>query len=534
METEKSLVKVSEVKLPKFVEDAYNTIDGMQKFAGMLLESKLVPDHFYEKGADNKPDYTKGKVPAVVVVLLQAQQLAIPPMTALQHVIPVNGLLSIKGDLAKTMIFASGKLKKDSWKETVTGSIENEDMVVTITATREDNGLTLTRTFSVDKAKRMGLWITSAQVNGADGWKWKKSAWYKTPDRMLNYRALGNIARDLFSDVLLNMYTTEEAVDIQRETSETLETESGAKIIIPDKEHSRSRSTKMTDRVADKITDNKFGAVNTGITDAVVIEPEKQQIQKEAIQNASTYNDGAPEHLKANESPFKADKGSAEYMNGVLVVRDQESGDILNMDEIEAGKVNNEPAKPGELTLKQMEDMDTKVLLQMVNDDMDMMEACQTIGGKNTNKKLRDIIFAHQNNKLAELVAPYLKAGDQITPAPPSGDIPPNKDFYNQVGSDNSQGAIQDFLDPKKEVKKPVDAGNKYNLVVPEYNKGNQREFGTTKSLFNAMMGITPQITTPRYMELAGKLNLLEKYKDKEIFCRDASVTEINLLLNEN
>jgi len=125
METEKGLVKAQEVKLPAFVENAYQTIEGMKEFAKMLLESRIVPDHFYEKGVNNKTDYTKGKVSSVVVVLIQAQQLRVPPMTALQHIVPINGLLSIKGDLAKTMIFASGKLKKDSWKEIVEGSLEN-------------------------------------------------------------------------------------------------------------------------------------------------------------------------------------------------------------------------------------------------------------------------------------------------------------------------------------------------------------------------------------------------------------------------
>ena len=440
MENETGLVKSSEVKLPKFVEQAYDSIEGMKQFANMLLESKLVPDSYYEKGADNKPDYNKGKTSAVVIVLLQSQQLNVPPMTGLQHIVPVNGLLSIKGDLAKTMIFASGKLRKDSWKETVTGSIESEDMVVTITATREDNGISLTRSFSVDKAKRMGLWVTSAMASGTDGWKWKKSAWHKTPDRMLNYRALGNIARDLFSDVLLNMYTTEEAVDIQRDTTEVIETESGAKITIPDKEHAKGRSTKMTDRVADKIPDNKFGDVKKdNIQDAVIVGESKneagqiidsnmapegklllnksenapitQTIMQPAVTNVSnppvkkepqsSFQDqmNALETMgkDKDESLFIPSKGSVEYQDGKQV-------DRLESHAIEGSKTD------GKWTLAEMEKMDTPILLKVVMEDMDMMEAAEMIGGKNTNKKLREIIFSHQNNGLTEYVAPFLKA----------------------------------------------------------------------------------------------------------------------------
>ena len=97
-------------------------------------------------------------------------------------------------------------------------------MEITITATREDNGLTLSRSFSINDAKRAGLWITEQQVNGTDGWKYKSSPWWKHQKRMLYYRPLGYLARDLFGDVLNEMYITEEAVDIVKETEEIITT----------------------------------------------------------------------------------------------------------------------------------------------------------------------------------------------------------------------------------------------------------------------------------------------------------------------
>lgn len=560
MESEKGIIRASEVKLPKFVEQAYDSIEGMKQFANMLLESKLVPDSYYEKTTDNKPDYTKGKILAVVIVLLQAQQLAVSPMTGLQHIVPVNGLLSIKGDLAKTMIFASGKLKKDSWVETVTGSIEEETMVVTITATREDNGITTSRSFSVDKAKRMGLWITSAMVNSTDGWKYKKSAWFKTPDRMLFYRCLGNLARDLFSDVLLNMYTTEEAVDIQNDITTTIETESGAKITIPDKEHAKGRSTKMTDRVVDKIPDNKFGEVyasnvalakesmdkqikennlsfnpevkNIAYKDGSVPKFENYSVTDvqpvtQTIMQPTVINESHPVEEK-DESPFISSKGSVAYMDGkeILGIKEEKK-------EVET------PQIPGQYTLEGMEKMDTKLLLAIINEDMDMMEVMETIPGKNTNKKLREIIFAHQNNGLAEYVAPYLKgepiitgdgSGNQIEADVAPGEIPINKDF-------DKQAQIDAFLSKeplKKEEPKVTEAapvGNKYGLIIPEETP---RDFAIVKALFNKLMGIDPQITTPRYSDLAIKLGMLTRYADKEQFLKLATLDEINLLLNSN
>ncbi len=517
MENEKSIVRVSDVKLPKFVEQAYDSIEGMKQFANMLLESKLVPDSYYEKGVDKKPDYTKGKTSAVVIVLLQAQQLNVPPMTGLQHIVPVNGLLSIKGDLAKTMIFASGKLRKDTWKEVVTGSIENEDMVVSITATRDDNGITLTRTFSIDKAKRMGLWVTKQMVEGQDGWKHQKSAWYKTPDRMINYRALGNLARDLFSDVLLNMYTTEEAMDLPRDTTEVIETTDGNKIIIPDKEHTAKRSAKMTERVADKIQPDKFAPVKTEVQDAVVV-PEQQETPP-----------------AEDESPFKADKGSGESMNGVKVLRDPTTNEITNMDEINAGGQEQPPAQEGKWTLKEMEAMDTKMLLARVNSDMDMMEGSETIGGKNTNKKLREIIFAWQEGKLAEHVAPYL-----VEEPPASGTAPedpgttPNKNFDQQKADKEADEFLNGPSKPSEQKQNKVSIVNKYGLDIVEKPEGANRDFSVVKNLFNQFLGITPKLDNPRYLILAEQMGYLKLYPDREIFLKSASVSEINVLLNNN
>ena len=490
-EQKQGIVKSAETRLPKFVEDAYESIEKMEHFAQILLDSKLVPDHFYEKlpaegNKKAKPDFTKGKVPAVVAVLIQGYQLQLPPLTALQHIIPVNGLLSIKGDLAKSMIFNSGKLKSGSWLEEETGSIDAGNLVVKITATRSDNGQTLSRSFSIAEAKRAGLWITEQQVNSQDGWKYSSSAWWKYPSRMINYRALGFLARDMFPDVMAGIYTTEEAMDLPKDTAEIIETESGAKITLPDKEHAKKRSDKMTERAADKIPDNKFGVVNTPIPDAVVIEPEKKE---------AAITSGTPAASNKDESPFIPQRGSSEFFEGKEVVRDEE-GTIVNQESTVEDPLDKK---------------DTKDLLKIVMEDMDMMEASEILPGKNTKKKLLDIITAHKNNNLAELVAPHMKK-EADTPQT-DGEINPNKDFD----------------------KAPEPGpGNKYGIEIPEYDKGTQRDFAVVKTLFNKMMGVEPQITTPRFMELAQKLNFLTTYADKETFVKLASVAEINLLLNTN
>lgn len=499
METERGIIKASETRLPKFVEDAYDSIEKMEKFATILLDSKLVPTHFFEKLPDGKPDFTKGKVEAVVAVLIQGYQLQLPPLTALQHIIPVNGLLSIKGDLAKSMIFNSGKVKKGSWKEERTGSIEEENLVVTITATREDNGETLVRSFSVAQAKRAGLWITSQQASAQDGWKYKTSAWYKYPDRMVAYRALGFIARDLFPDVLSGIYTTEEAMDLPKETAEVIETESGAKITIPDKEHSQKRAEKMTTRVADKIKTEIFAPVIENIPEAQVVD--------------DTVNVPEPPEDK-EESPFVPQRGSVETFNAEVT-------------KVDGVPVDQEPPKEGDWALEDMEKMKTEALLEIINTDMDMMEAMQMIPGKNTNKKLREIIYAYQRGILVEHVAPYLSEETE--------EIQDNVEVQPSTESDKKKAdpPVDNFLDAP--VKKKEDVGtNKYSLDVPAFDKGQGRDFSTMKQLFNALVSITPRIDNPRFLELGAKLGLLEKYPDREIFTKFATISEINALLEIN
>jgi hypothetical protein len=501
METEKSIVKMAETKLPKFVEDAYDSIEKMESFAKILLDSRLVPHHFYEQLPDKKPDFTKGKVPAVVAVLIQGYQLQLPPLTALQHIIPVNGLLSIKGDLAKSMIFNSGKLKAGTWLEEEFGSIDDGNLVVKITATRSDNGQTLSRSFSVAQAKRAGLWITEQQAGGPDGWKYKASAWWKYPARMINYRALGFLARDMFPDVMAGIYTTEEAMDLPKDTVEVIETESGAKLTLPDKDHAKGRSDKMTGRVADKIKSPEFAPIKSNVSDAVVVNEDPVNVQEPIVE-------------QNEESPFIASHGSVEYLDGKEIDRTAEQGTAERY------------------TLEGMEKMDTEVLKEIVMADMDMMEASELIPGRNTNKKLREIIFAHQNNGLREYVAAMLPKPSDTPAEPPAdtakGEIPINRDFDKQKEAEK----IDAFLSKETvKVEPKTVSGNKYGIAIPEEIP---RDFSIVKGLFNALASIKPPISSARYTELASKLNILVAFPDKEVFLKNATAKMVCELLDSN
>jgi len=467
------LVK-AETRLPKFVEDAYESVEKMENFANILLKSKLVPNHFYEKLPDGKTDFEKGKTASVVAVLIQGYQLQLPPLTALQHIIPVNGLLSIKGDLAKSMIFNSGKLKSGSWVEKEEGSIDEENLIVTITAARSDNGQILTRSFSVANAKRAGLWVTTAQVNGSDGWKYKSSAWYKYPARMINYRALGFLARDLFPDVMAGIYTTEEAADMPVDQSVIIDQGNGVTLQIPDQGFAESRSKKITERAAEKIKAPNFAPID--VTNVSTPPP-------------PTFIPPIPE----SEVPV--------YEGPHPIEPEEES--IPTIDD-------------NRMTIAQMSEMETEELLKIIQSDTELTEALLVIPGKNTNKKLREIIFAHQEGKLEEYISPFL-----------------NKEEKGHDDGDRGHEFGVTDIEPILEKPKSTDL-NKYNMDIPPFNKGNERDFASKRVLYQGMNGLNPPLSTERFLALREEMPKFAHYANKEDFCQYATIEEVCELLNRN
>lgn len=504
---QKGLVKAS-MNLPGFVEDAYNSVEAMTKFSDLLLQSKLCPDHFYEKGSDNKPDYAKGKTAAVMMVLLQGHQLNLPPLTALQHIIPVNGLLSVKGDAAKSMIFGSGKLAKDSWKEDVSGSIEQQNYSVTITATRSDNGQTLSRTFSVELAKRAGLWITESQLRGNDGWKYKKSAWYKYPDRMITYRALGFLARDLFPDVMSGIYTTEEAMDLPQDETVVIATESGAEIEIPDKNFSQDRSQSLTSRASEVID------------------------KKNNLQQPMTYEESYPasEHTPPPEEDIPQ---APEPQRG-------QSKTMLNGEE-GAIPVYSE---------SELLSMGVDKLQDLISQDSIMLRIQEKWNQKNTNKKMRTIILAHYKGEAISLLAQYdpedptegltKSPGEPQTvfpeqdgaPAEPIEQEPdPETEDRGDLPWENEDVQPNKGFDAAAPDPEPVHMDNKFGIEVPDLIDG-KRAFDQVKALYDAMLNVAG-IDNKRFETLiTTKFPQFQKYKTRDDFCYKAEVSEVHQLLN--
>ena len=507
METNK-LAKQQHVSLA-FVENATQSIENMLKYAETLLASKLCPVHFYEKYPDGKKhgdsyvDYAKGNPSAVVMVLQHGMEIGLSPMQSLQQVVPVNGRVSIQGDGAKILIFNSGLLEPGSWIEKESGSIEREDYSFSITAKRKDNGLQITRTFSVELAKRAGLWIDKSKIQGQDGWKWKMSVWWKYPDRMVRYRCLGFIARDLFSDVLAGSYTTEEAMDLPEDPTTVIPLGDGAEIKIPDKNFNQERSQNLTNKASQKIEDaqQQFGK-----------DEKKEQVQqgfdKETLDNRISEIQQNKEEKK-DDVPF---------------------------------------IPPIQMNEKYLSAVKASILAKIVDADPKMKEAKEKIEGQNTNKKLREIMLANHRGELEDYVR--MKTGGQGEPAPPQEEhvddtddgleglestggeqedlmegMEPNSDFDNSE-EDTGEQVQEDTTEAKN-------TSNRFDIEVNPVPEGQEeRNFDEKKRLFFDLEGIAGINGRVFDNMVSSKFPQFAKYNDKEGFISKAPVEEINALLN--
>lgn len=155
------------------------------KFSDIIANSDMVPK-----------DY-KGKPANVLVAVQMGAEIGLQPMQALQNIAVINGRPSVWGDAALAIVKAHPDFE---WiKEELKGT--GEQMVATCTLKRK-NQPEQTRTFSVEDAKRAGLWG-------------KEGPWKQYPQRMLPMRARSWTMRDVMPDALKGMRIAEEESDRQ-------------------------------------------------------------------------------------------------------------------------------------------------------------------------------------------------------------------------------------------------------------------------------------------------------------------------------
>ena len=137
------------------------------------------------------PQAYRGKPADAAICMMYGAEVGLPPMTALQRIVVINGKPTLDAQGMTALIRAAG--------HSLVGT--TSDTEATVTGTRT-NGDTMSVTFTIADAKRANLV--------------KNGPWTQYPSAMLWARAMSKLARELFSDVLMGMAYVPEELDFSQ------------------------------------------------------------------------------------------------------------------------------------------------------------------------------------------------------------------------------------------------------------------------------------------------------------------------------
>lgn len=125
------------------------------------------------------------------MVMQRGKELGFPGLTAFEFLYVVNGRVRLTPDGAKAKALASALLV--DYQEAVIG--DGDSMLARVTIRRKGVPTAIVAEFSVEDAKKAGLW-------GKVGRSGQPSAWVTYPKRMLLARARGFAFADAFRDIV--------------------------------------------------------------------------------------------------------------------------------------------------------------------------------------------------------------------------------------------------------------------------------------------------------------------------------------------
>src|SRR6478752_3350856 len=136
---------------------------------------------------------------ACLIAILHGLELGLTPLAAIQRIAVIDRRPTLWGDGALALVRASGQCQ---WVREDFEGESTEAWSATCSVKRRGEGRPVERRFSVQDARRAGLW-------GRPG------PWSQYPQRMLQMRARAFALRDAFADVLGGLYLREELDDAE-------------------------------------------------------------------------------------------------------------------------------------------------------------------------------------------------------------------------------------------------------------------------------------------------------------------------------
>ena len=168
--------------VPRTVEEAF-------RLATAIVKAGLAPDSY-----KNDPQ-------RIMIGILKACEVGLPPLTGLANIAIINNRACIFGDGAIALVQAAGHVIK--MEHTTEGQPFEDNFVAIYRIWRKGQETPYEGRFSVADAKRAKLWMNP-----------QRQPWALYPGRMLMNRARAYALRDGFADCLSGLAIAEEVQDI--------------------------------------------------------------------------------------------------------------------------------------------------------------------------------------------------------------------------------------------------------------------------------------------------------------------------------
>lgn len=153
-------------------------IQNTNKMCQALMQSA----HYKRMGAEG-----------VYAIVAKAKSVGVSPLDALN-----GGMYYVQGKVEMTAAMMNQMIRGGRHKHSITKDKRSNETICILHGKRADNGDTWTESFSIDDAKKAGIY---------------RNQWLKYPKDMLFARALSRLARQLFPDVIKGCYVQGEISD---------------------------------------------------------------------------------------------------------------------------------------------------------------------------------------------------------------------------------------------------------------------------------------------------------------------------------
>lgn len=137
------------------------------------------------------PHYKRMGSEGIYAVVEKAKSIGVPPLEALN-----GGMYYVQGKVELTSAMMNHLIRANG--HSITKDKRSDDSICILHGRRKDNGDTWVESFSIEDAKKAGIY---------------RNQWLKYPKDMLFARALSRLARQLFPDVIKGCYVQGEITE---------------------------------------------------------------------------------------------------------------------------------------------------------------------------------------------------------------------------------------------------------------------------------------------------------------------------------